>query len=108
MTKQYVSVEPLTMVRIGSAETATMAYVYEGAPVPDGADPDDVARLVKEGYLEERDAADPEPDQPTTVEGILGAVVDDKALAQQYLDQENAAEKPRSTLVGKLQAIVDA
>lgn len=110
MSTQYVGVAPLTMVRIGSGQTASMAYVYRDAPVPDGADPEDVARLVDEGYLEEREVADPAPDEedkPTKVDDILAAVGDDKTLAQQYLDEENAAERPRSTLIAGLQAVVD-
>lgn len=58
MSKRYVSAEPLTMVRVGSGEAVTMAYVFEGAPVPEGADPDDVKRLVDEGFLVEQEVAD--------------------------------------------------
>lgn len=51
-TVHYRGVAPLTIVRIGNPAT-TMVSVYEDQIVPAGADPEDVARLVREGYLVE-------------------------------------------------------
>jgi hypothetical protein len=109
MSKRYVGAEALTMVRPeGSA--APSIYVFEGDAVPAGADPDDVARLVDEGYLVEQEVADvaEDEDKPTTVTDIVAVVGSDKALAQQYLDEENAATKPRPTLVEQLEAVIAA
>lgn len=52
--KFYRGVAPLTGVLTDGG--AKQVHVYQGAPVPAGADLDDVARLVKEGYLVETDA----------------------------------------------------
>jgi hypothetical protein len=54
--------------------------------------------------------ADPvsDDDEPTTVADIVAVVGSDKALAQHYLDEENAATKPRSTLVEQLEAVIAA
>jgi hypothetical protein len=55
----YRGVAPLTLVRtLGENGTATLVYVDAGRPVPASADPDDVKRLVAEGFLE---AVKPEP-----------------------------------------------
>lgn len=112
MSKQYVGAEPLTMVRIGSGESATMVYVFAGAPVPDGADPDDVKRLVDEGFLVAQDAdVDEQADdsKPASVSDILTEVGDDKAKATAALEQEQArGDAARKTLVEKLQAIAKA
>lgn len=109
--QQLVGREALTMVR-PAGSTAPSVYVFAGDPVPAGCDEEDLARLLEEGYLEyievAVDAEDSADGQPTTKAGILAAVGEDKALAQQYLDQEQAAEKPRPTLVKALQDIVDA
>jgi hypothetical protein len=51
-TRHFKGVAPLTMVRIGNPLT-TIVSVYEDQIVPVGADPEDVARLVDEGYLVE-------------------------------------------------------
>jgi hypothetical protein len=57
---------------------------------------------------EARESADSGATQPTTVKDILADVGDDKAKAQAYLDEENAAERPRTSLVEKLQAVLGA
>jgi hypothetical protein len=55
----YRGVAPLTLVRtLGENGTATLVYVDAGRPVPASADPEDVKRLVAEGFLE---AVKPEP-----------------------------------------------
>lgn len=51
-TTHYKGIAPLTIVRIGNPPTA-IASVYEDQIVPAGADPEDVARLIDEGYLVE-------------------------------------------------------
>lgn len=57
----YVGVAPLTIVDTRTESGAVMGvYVYAGRPVPANADPDDVARLVAEGFLAE--ATDAESD----------------------------------------------
>jgi hypothetical protein len=44
----------------------------------------------------------------TTVAGILGVVGDDADLAAAYLERERAAEKPRTSLVPRLEQIAGA
>lgn len=43
---------------------------------------------------------------PTKADDVLAAVGDDPVKAQEALDLENAAAKPRVTLVAKLEAII--
>lgn len=48
----YVGVAPLTIVDTRTESGAVMGvYVYAGRPVPENADPKDVKRLVREGFL---------------------------------------------------------
>jgi hypothetical protein len=55
-TKRLVGKNALTMVRPEGSDAPSI-YVYAGEPVPAGADPDDVKRLIDEGYLEEQEVA---------------------------------------------------
>lgn len=107
----YEGKAPLTMCR--TAAPTTYVSVLAGAPVPENIDPDDLKRLVDEGFLvkvsgKAAKAEEPADSKPTKVDDIVAAVGDDKVLAQEYLDAENAAEKPRVSLVEKLQAVIDA
>lgn len=91
-------------------------YGYDGATVPPSHNDERCKQLVKEGMLEKvkdtakaETKADPSGDsKPTSVKDILADVGEDKAKAQEYLDEENAAEKPRTSLVEKLQAVLSA
>lgn len=102
----YLSAVPLAMVR---TQSGGYVNVLEGDHVPGDILEEDLERLLGRGWLVEAPTADEAgDDKPTTVPDILAAVGTDKALAQQYLDEENKAKKPRVSLVEPLQAIVDA
>lgn len=110
-SKIYVSAVPLTMVR-----TVAGGYqnVLEGDQIAgEAVNPEDLKRLVRKKFLVEKkdeekakSAASSTPN-PDTVEGILKEVGDDKAKAKAALDAERAKETPRSSLVDKLQAVLD-
>lgn len=51
-------------------------------------------------------ALDPN-EKPPTISAVLEQVGDDKALAAAALDAEQARETPRSTMIAKLQAVID-
>lgn len=108
MAKRIIGAEALTVVRL---QGGSRTNVHKGQPVPASADPDDVKRLLKEKYLAEvddTDAAEPESKEPTVKE-ILAEVGDDKEKAAAALEAEQAkGDKARSSLVEKLQAVVDA
>jgi hypothetical protein len=55
MAKKLYGKAPLTIVRTGSGAAA---YVYKGRPAPNGVPAEERARLLDEGYLEERDVAE--------------------------------------------------
>lgn len=102
----YLSAVPLAFVR---TQSGGYVNVLEGDPVPVDILDEDLERLLGRGWLVEAPSADDEADAgPTTKDEILAAVGEDKALAQQYLDAENAAKKPRVTVVAGLQAVLDA
>lgn len=101
----YKVTSPLVIVRHGVAPDMGVSYLYEGALLPENPDPDQLKQLLEAGQVAEIDEDD---GKPTTVKAILAAVGDDKELAQVALDEENAAEKPRPSLVEKLQAVIDA
>ena len=102
---------PLTTVRLTNG---SLFNVPRDVPVPEGIDKDDQKRLLKEGYLTELEIVDDvvqedDADEgPTGVKEILAEVGDDAEAAQRYLDAENAAKKPRKTLVEALQKVIDA
>lgn len=112
--KQYVGAAPLTMVR---TDPPGYVNVFAGDPVPVNIDEADLERLLAEGFLAEVDAkvtgskaekGSASDGKPTSVKDILAAVGNDKVAAQEYLDEENAAEKPRTSLVEGLQGVIDA
>lgn len=108
--KSYIGVAPLTMAR-----TTAGGYVsvYAGNPVPGGVTSEDLKRLLDEGFLGEQEApveSDTSGDsKPAKVEDILAEVGDDKTKAAAALETEKGlGDKARSTLVSKLEAIVNA
>lgn len=84
-------------------ETGERIYLYEGAFLPSNLREGEADRLVELGLVSEVKVDD---EKPTSVKDILADVGDDKGKAQEYLDEENAAEKPRPSLVEKLQAVL--
>lgn len=110
--KTYVSAVPLTMVRLASGGYQN---VLEGDPIAgEAVNPEDLKRLVRKKFLVEapkgvdKSASQPPAPNADTVDGILAAVGDDKGKANKALDAEKAkGDDARSTLVDKLQAIVD-
>lgn len=81
-------------------------YFYDGAIIPDGFNDKRCDELVKDGMLEKVEASKADGPSPDSVEGILADVGEDKEKAQAALDAEQAKEKPRSSLVGKLESIL--
>lgn len=110
MASTYVSKAPLTVVRLAGGQRVN---VHKGGHVPASADPADVKRLVREGYLEKvtvvEPVAQPAPAPETSAEGtikdVLAAVGEDPTKAAAALETEKAGEN-RTTLVSKLEAIV--
>lgn len=118
-----IAAAPLVTLQL---DTGGRMNLPKGAPVPHNADPDDVARLIEEGFLVveetvvEEETVDAEgdteaddqggdaPEGPTTVAGILEEVAGDPEKAAAALDAELATEKPRTTLVKALEEIIDA
>lgn len=92
-------------------------HLYDGAPVPDNADPDHVRDLKDGGMVGKASKAEPTGDPGTstagsgtkepTVEEIKAAVGEDKEKAAEALKTEQAG-KNRSTLVKHLEGIVNA
>jgi hypothetical protein len=68
-----------------------------------------IARANPDGSPWAEPDPEPEPDPDAvpvgTVAAVLGWVGDDRARAARALDAENAADKPRTTLVGALEAL---
>lgn len=70
-------------------------------------EPDRAESLVATGAARYPDAGELSS-RPATVDDILGQVGSDKALAQAALETEQAAARPRTGLVKKLEAILAA
>lgn len=101
----YVVTAPLAVIK---QENSTFVHVYAGGPVPADSDAAHVKQLLREKLIDK--VSEPKAETPAsgpTVEEILAAVGDDKAKAAEALEQEKAG-KNRSTLVSKLEAIVNA
>lgn len=103
----YKVTAPLVVIANADPEKGGDWYGYDGATVPEGHNDERCKQLVKEGFLEVVDAS-ADSGKPSTVDEILDAVGDDPAKAAAALEEENAAKKPRKSLVEKLQAVVDA
>lgn len=108
----YKVTAPLVIVR---DEGGASHHFYEGGVVPaSGFDKDHVKMLVDDGMLEKvkeekAPAASPDANKGPSVDDILKDVGDDKEKAAAALEQENArGDAARSTLVKKLQAVIDA
>jgi hypothetical protein len=84
-------------------------HVAQGEPLPDNALEKDVARLADAGLLEGIDAV-PAGDDDGVVAGSIDEIKvrvgDDPDKARAYLETENAAKRPRPTLVAHLESIV--
>lgn len=108
------------MALIGKAalttcRTETQGYVLvpAGVQVPGDILEEDAKRLLAEGYLVERESStdddDRGGDKPAKVDDILAEVGEDKAKATEALEAEKArGDAARTTLLAKLQSIVDA
>ena len=110
MSKIFTSAVPLTMVR---TVEGSYSNVLQDEQIPgEIVHPDDLKRLVRKGFLVEvkavKKAAKDDSTEPATdtVEAILAEVGDDKTKAAAALETEKAG-KNRSTLVPKLEAIIN-
>lgn len=106
----YVSAVPLTMVRLVDGGYHN---VFKDEPIAGtSVDPDNLKRLVRKGYLVEKtnsEASDDDGSKPASVKEILAEVGDDKDKAAEALAAEQGrGDDARSSLVGKLQAVLDA
>lgn len=103
----YIVTVPLAVVRDGKG---TSHHFYRGGVV--GFDSEHVKHLVEEGALVKVEES-PGPDatdtaKAPTADAILAEVGDDPEKAAAALDLEQAAgDAARSTLVKKLQAVID-
>lgn len=120
MSARYVAVWPKVKVNVGEKRQV----VERGEAIPDGVSDAELSNLVSFGAIAgvtvvekaEKPAKEPKTpkggksgdDKPTSVKDILADVGDDKAKASEYLEAENAAEKPRPSLVEGLQAVIAA
>ena len=96
---------PLTVCR---TNTGSYEQVYCGQIVPASITAADRTRLLKEGYLTEEEvdvAAGDDTPAPGTADAGLAEVGEDPAKAKAALAEEQKRDKPRSTLVAKLEAI---
>lgn len=119
MAQILVGKAPLTTIRLRNGSRSNLA---QGAIVPNSIDPSDAERLVDEGYLVYIDVVDDGSElaaaeasdagevrtEPTTIPEIEAVVGNDSERAQAFLDKEMASPKPRTSLVAKLEAVIEA
>lgn len=106
-SKQKKVAAPLIQLRV---TTGGYVHLYAGAPVPETADPDQLKQLLKEKQVVEVEVDDPaaaDSGKEPTVDEVLAEVGTDKAKAAAAIETEKAG-KNRTTLLSKLQAVVDA
>lgn len=108
----YTVTAPLVVARDTSGRHH---HLYTGAVLPEDIDEEQLKQLLDaemvvkvKATASKKDADNAGDNKPTSVKDILKDVGDDKAKAQEYLDAENAAASPRSSLVEGLQAVLDA
>lgn len=117
----YKVIKPYVIVASADGVAGDFSGGY-GAVVPAGHNDERCETLVDEGFLEKVKDEKPakaekksedgkksdDDSKPTSVKDILAAVGSDKAKAQEFLDAENAAEKPRVSLVADLEKVLAA
>lgn len=107
-SKQKKVAAPLIQLRV---TTGGYVHLYAGAPVPETADPAQLKQLLKEKQVVEVEVDDPadgsDSAKEATVDEVLADVGTDKDKAKAAIEAEKAG-KNRSTLLTKLQAVVDA
>ena len=91
----------VAFVRLAEGGTVSL---HTGDTVPAEADLNHVADLVEAGVLSS--TGDDAGTKPNGIKAILEEVGDDVELAQAYLDEEKAADEPRSTLVKALEDVL--
>ena len=101
----YKVTSPLVIVPNADG-TSGDGYFYKDAVIPAGFNDKRANELVDEGMVEKVKADSGTSEKSDKVDDILAEVGDDKDKAQAALDAENAKEKPRATLVGKLEGIL--
>lgn len=108
-----------TEVAFVTLDDGEVTRLEHGDPLPENVHPDEVARLARGGVLEELDQAsgfDPETsDEPVVVDQrLLAGNIDrvmvmighDADAAEAYLAAELAADKPRPTLITRLEEVI--
>lgn len=114
------------VVVLPDSTTGKTTYYYQGAVLPDGLDKDRVADVIASGLVSEVErldrptdnsdgdqidgqvAGDQSGEVPTgSAEEVLTWVGDDTDRARAALAAEQAASKPRTTLVDKLTKLAD-
>ena len=136
MAKNYQVLSPLVIVK--SAEDGTLHHLYQGATVSrdqvdaeqfdqllesemigseddlveaqavEGNDPNRPPGVAPQDVNPEGEPPAEEEEEPSRVDDIVAAVGDDKEAARAALEKEQATDSPRSTLVKKLEAIIEA
>lgn len=92
-------------------------HLEQGDTLPEDVHPDEVARLANAGVLEGLDQVpelvglggddpNPSPLPGGSVAELKTRIGSDADLAQAYLEQENASEKPRPTFVAHLEQVI--
>lgn len=102
-----VTGEYVTLKVKDSSGASVVAGFYKGGIVSD-VDPESLEHHLNKGMLEVVEEVEETPEAPKepTVDEVLADVGEDKEKAQAALDAEQAKEKPRATLVGKLESIL--
>lgn len=108
-----------TEVAFVTLDDGQVAQLEQGDPLPDNVHPDEVARLANGGVLDEFDPATgfvpATADEPIAVDqkvlagnidGILVRIGTDADAAEAYLAAEQASDKPRPTLVTRLEEVI--
>lgn len=107
----YTVVAPYVTLKVHDLNGSEVVQgYYKGAVVEDPVKGDSLDKHVRTGMVEMvSDASDDDPARPPKVADVLAEVGEDKAKATAALEQESArGDAARTTLVEKLQAVIDA
>lgn len=107
---QYVVSGAYATMRVRDENDAeTLVGLYRNAPVPSGITDDSRDHLLSRGLIEKAEQSADGESKPPKVADVLAEVGDDKDKAAEALEQEKArGDAARSTLVERLQAVVDS